>query len=241
MILTATGLLWEALGKPAYVGAVPDPHPCAGCGRAGGEIPSVNSDDYLPVTFNDRDLLSAGTGRLCIACVSYYERAKRGVTLRSSHLIVSASNLERADTVRMFALCSGEGIPNEPFAAVVALSYKKHLLPRARVAVGSRTRFPVSLELESGVCEVGRFRDIASRVRRLRDAGLWAEDIERWAPVTHRLVPCLSLWVEESRALTPLRGSFLFRLALRLVTLPPKEKPCPKTSPKRQSVTTRSR
>src|SRR3990167_4973165 len=115
MTLTATSLLWEALGRPDYTGAASDPRSCAACGRPGGEMLSVDSDEYFPPTFNDREILSSGTGRLCVACVSYYERAKRGATLRSSHLIVSASKLERADTVRMFALCSGEGIPNEPF------------------------------------------------------------------------------------------------------------------------------
>lgn len=219
--LTATGLLWQAVGKPMHPDAVANERSCAVCGRPGSDLPSVSADEFFPDTFNDREILSSGTGRVCVACVAYYQRAGRGKTLRSSHLIVTASHVEEAKTDRMLALCVGHDVPDPPFAVTVALSYKKHLLPRARVAL-YRERFPVSLELEQGECQPESLGALVLWISRLRFVGFYSDDIETWRPPTHRLYPYLALWREATKAIGPLRGSFTFRLACRLVTAPPK-------------------
>lgn len=224
-MVTATGLLWEAVGRPIPDGAVEDQRSCAVCGRPGtgpDSLPSLDGDDFFPPTFNDREILSSGTGRVCAACVAYYVRAGTGNTLRSAHLVVTAGRVEKADTSRMLRLCLGEDVPAPPFAATVACSYKKHLLPRARVA-HSLEAFPISFELEQGTCRTAEFRVIAGRVRALREAGFFGEDLETWRPPTRRLSPQLALWRRETEALALVRGSFPYRLALRLVGAPRKE------------------
>lgn len=218
-----THLLYDALSRPdmfSRSGLTPVSEKCELCGS--GSHPRVATNDALGDRFFDRWLFS-GTGAICAACMAYFERAGKGRTYRTTSLVVTPDRIEQAPALthdRLRSVCDGTDTPRPPFFVTVTTTYKKHLVPQARIAF-TDLLFPVRFEQQTVMVEPNRFRRIADRIECLRKEGFTVNEISTGRPSLRKVSTprLIALWreTEQEYEFGGSRRSGLFRLALFLV------------------------
>lgn len=231
-MLTACSMAWEAAGRPAHGRVTQGPGTCLVCGTP-AEV-TVRAKDALGQNF---DLLTARRPDLdavCEAC-TWAMAGKPPRTLRMWSIAVTASTplppsmpgvpcdgdrlhlCNRKDLRAVTALLTG-GL-DDPWAAAVAVSGQKHLLPYAPVNHPGARLTQARFESVTVAYQPATLHRLVGCVAQLRAAGHRPDTIRD----CHPSVPALTrhgmaAWRAHAPHITGHAHSPLLDLALHLVT-----------------------